>query len=726
MSVSDLEAGIDLSTSDRWRALADEIRGLGSVIIEGQHRRKDGAIFPVEVSSTYIRLDRDYLVAVVRDVTERRSAEEALRQSRAESAAATAGLSASEERFRAFVAYGSEVISLMTPGGRVLYASPAVEQVLGYSPAEMLGMAGFALLDPRDRQPAQDLLARLSEQSGATGAIDLRIRHKDGDWRQIECTAANFLEHPNIRAIVLNYRDATEKSRALEQLRQQAALLDKAQAAIVVESLDGRVLFWNRGAEHLYGHLASDAIGKQAAEFRSDGPSTLTDARTRLLLDGEWVGELPGLTREGGQLIVHASWTLVRDDGGAPISILTIGTDISEKKALEEQLAHAQRIESLGLLASGVAHDFNNSLLAISGNVQLARSDLAADHPAQESLMEVEAAVRRAGAIVRRILTFSRKQAATRERVVLRSVVEEVLALLRASLPASISVRHRFEGLAIPVMAESTLVYQVVLNLCLNAAHAMRDRGGVLEVTVSSVRVEKPSVAMPLPPSPGDFLMINVRDEGIGMGPSLLGRIFDPFFTTKARDEGTGLGLSVVLGIMRNFGGAITVESEPDRGSLFSLYFPMSPVEVAAQPVVAKPRPLRRARILWVDDDESLLSLATRMLTRMGYEVTGFSRPGEALAAVESGTDLFDAVVSDLSMPLMDGPELVERMLRIRPDLAVLFVTSLLRPDDESKVSGLSAREIRLKPETIEQMQDLVDQLETASALPPRLPDRAA
>jgi CheY-like chemotaxis protein len=367
-------------------------------------------------------------------------------------------------------------------------------------------------------------------------------------------------------------------------------------------------------------------------------------------------------------------------------------------------------MEALGTLAGGVAHDFNNILGTIIGNVELAREDLMAEHPAQESLAEVQKASARARELVQQILTFGRRQPDERCVVGLREVVEESLRLLRATLPAGIELVSGFARDAPNVLADRSRIHQVVMNLCANAWQAMPGPVGRITVSLARVTVADQQAFAGL--APGVYACLSVTDTGTGIDPTIVDRIFDPFFTTKAPGEGTGLGLSVVDGIVKSHDGTIAVESTPGKGTTIRLYFPG--IDAEATPRAADPRPATEGqgqRILYLDDEASLVNLAARLLGRVGYEVEGFTRPSEALAAFAADPRRFDMVVSDMNMPTATGLSVAAEILRQRPDVPVALISGFVTDELAAHADALGVKAVVYKPNLTRDLAPLISRL---------------
>ena len=499
--------------------------------------------------------------------------------------------------------------------------------------------------------------------------------------------------------------------RANAEMRQQASLLDLA--PVLVRDMESRILYWSSGVEKLYGHTKEEALGRISYEcLQTKFPVAREEIEQRLLKEGMWEGELVQRARDGSQVVIASQWVLHRDTEGKPIRILEMDTDMTARQRAEALQLRSQKLESLGTLSGGIAHDFNNILLAINGNIKLAIADLPAGHAVQQSLGAIEKAGSRATELVRRILAFSRAQELKREVMDLQPVVEEALKLVRATLPATVEFRTEFAAELPPVVADSTQVHQIIVNLATNAAHAIGAKSGLIEFRLEAIQQSEddpiPSLSLPA----GRYVHLIASDSGCGMDRATLERVFDPFFTTKAPGEGTGLGLSVVHGIMKTHGGAISVYSEPGRGTAFHLYFPASgsAVERAPETRLESIRG-RSEHVLYVDDEEPLVELVTRTLERLGYRVSGYTEARRALEEFRARPQDFDAVVTDLSMPGMSGFELAGELLGIRPEIPIVMTSGYLRPEDQEKALQMGLRDLILKPDTIEQLGRTLDRI---------------
>jgi PAS domain S-box-containing protein len=444
---------------------------------------------------------------------------------------------------------------------------------------------------------------------------------------------------------------------------------------------------------------------------------------------GPFAAEYRMLHRNGSVRWFRDEAVIVRDDSGKPLSLQGIMLDITERKRseekireLERQLRQAQKMEALGMLAGGIAHDFNNILGIILGYTELAWAGDPGDGPSRESFREVIKATHRAKELVQQILAFSRQSEQERKPLHIGSIVKEALKLLRASLPSTIHIRQDIRirrNAGDIVMADPTQIHQVLMNLCNNAGHAMCERGGVLEVSLSDLDADAEDIASIPDLHPGPYVKLTVSDTGHGIDPGILDRIFDPYFTTKRPGEGTGLGLAVVHGIVESHGGAVTVESGPGKGSAFHVFLPAIEIEpgVVEEPVL--PLPKGNETILLVDDEADLVNIGRQMLERLGYKVVTAANGTEALEAFCMNRDRFDLVITDQTMPHMKGSELAGEILRIKPHIPIILCTGFDRAITPEKAADMGIRALLMKPlglyETASVIRRVLDVEEKAS-----------
>lgn len=372
--------------------------------------------------------------------------------------------------------------------------------------------------------------------------------------------------------------------------------------------------------------------------------------------------------------------------------------DTTEQRRLERQIRQAQKLEAIGALAGGIAHDFNNLLAAILGYTELALDHISEQSPAWGRLRRVLTAGERAKELVRQILAFSRQNEQQRQPVQLRLIVKEVLKLMRASLPVTIEIRQCLDSTIAPVLADPTQMHQILMNLCINAEHSMRGKGGILEINLDEIRNIETECPVPRSLPPGRYVRLTVRDTGHGMEPDVLERIFDPFFTTKENGEGTGMGLAIVQGIVVNHGGAITVSSTAGQGTSFHLYLPLFEKYAEAEIPIEEAVPGGKECILLVDDEEPLARLGQAMLMRLGYQAVVSTNSVEALEIFRAAPQKFDLVITDYTMPVMTGEELVKELRHLRPNIPIILYTGFSHMMNAEKAHALGINAFLLKP----------------------------
>ena len=369
-----------------------------------------------------------------------------------------------------------------------------------------------------------------------------------------------------------------------------------------------------------------------------------------------------------------------------------------ERDRLEEQLRHAQKMDAIGTLAGGIAHDFNNIIAGIIGFAEMVLEDVPGDSPVHRRLEFILKGAYRGRDLVKQILTFSRRGEQEKRPVSMSLVIAEVIPLIRAIIPSTIQIRRNILTESDIISADQTQIHQVVLNLCSNAAYAMRDQGGVLEIVLKDEIVTSEDYGAHPELKPGPYTRLTVSDTGCGMEPEILDRIFDPFFTTKASGEGTGLGLSVVHGIIRSHGGAISVYSKPGQGSSFHVIIPKIVSDVALERKEITRTPRGEGQILVVDDEDLLTEMSRQRLERLGYGVVGKTDSIEALEVFRAEPDRFDLVITDYTMPNMTGFDLSKEILHIRPDVPIIMCSGLHEPVPREKIKEIGIRDFFEKP----------------------------
>ncbi|OIQ72400.1 blue-light-activated protein [mine drainage metagenome] len=435
------------------------------------------------------------------------------------------------------------------------------------------------------------------------------------------------------------------------------------------------------------------------------------------------LGELSGINHEGGTVALEVSLSFEQHPQGAIVTLfahdLTSRKKMeSQRAALESQLRESQKMQAIGTMAGGIAHDFNNIISAILGNVELARGDIRADTPAAISLTEIDKAGRRARDLVRQILAFSRHEPPRRLALQLADVVLETVRLLKVTLPPQVQLLLDLDPHTPPILADATQIQQVLLNLCTNAIQAIGKSSGTVRLELRRCQVDHAPGTASHSPLTGESICLTVSDTGPGMSDVVLQRVFEPFFTTKPVGQGTGLGLSVVHGIMRTHQGSVQAVSTPGKGSSFTLFFPASPVALTVSPTTeetAMPAISEQAgsgqRVMYVDDDEALVFLVKRLLTRQGYAVTTHTDPRLALAAVRADPTHWHLVVTDFNMPGYSGIDLIRAIKAVRPELPVALASGYVTPEIERDALVAGANALIHKPNDVDELCGIVQKL---------------
>jgi two-component system cell cycle sensor histidine kinase/response regulator CckA len=482
------------------------------------------------------------------------------------------------------------------------------------------------------------------------------------------------------RANSLLQWEAVEQKRVEQDLLERVALLDLAHDAITMRDLEDRIVYWNKGAERLYGWTAEEALGENAIELLFQGdPPRLDEARQILFQNGEWVGDWHQVTKQGRAIVAETRWTLVRDDKGQPRCILVVNTDVTERVQLQAQLLRTQRLESIGVLAGSVAHDFNNLLNPILMAVKLLREERP-EEERQHLLTTLQTSAERGAEIVRQLLSFAGGSSGERAPVKVKHLIKEVKSIIDHTFPKTIRLEVKLADNLAAVFADETQLSQVLMNLCVNARDAM-PAGGRMTIQAENVLIDADAARLHADARPGAYLQIKVADTGTGIAPQIIDRIFDPFFTTKEQGKGTGLGLSTVLGIVKSHHGFVMLDSKPGKGSQFTVCLPALPQQHGdkAGPVRPTPPRGRGELILLVDDEVLILETVAPVLKSHGYRVMTATNGKEALETWKEHRAQIKAVVLDMMMPVLDGPGTLSALQEMDPQVRVI-ATSGLRP----------------------------------------------
>ncbi len=498
----------------------------------------------------------------------------------------------------------------------------------------------------------------------------------------------------------INERRSAEKA-LRESEERYRTLIDTAREGVWVLDIDANTTFVNQQMADMLGYTSQKMLGRSMYEYLDDANKAVL--QKKLVKRREGHGEQYDLQfchKDGSKVCCIINASPLFNEEGQVVGSFGMITDVTERQLLRNRLQQAQRMEAIGTLAGGIAHDFNNILGAIIGYSELIEFDMPGDNSRNQRYLEgVQTAADRAKNLVQQILTFSHQAKEERRPVLFEPILKESIKFLRASIPSTIEIRQQLESRDSVVLADPTQLHQVLMNLCTNAAHAMGNGGGELEVTLSDVDIESGSDDPVLEEHPGPYVRLTVSDTGKGIQPEHVARIFDPFFTTKQPGEGTGMGLSVVHGIVRNHGGTIRVKSKLGKGTKFEVLLPRNELEaIETESLDSASITHGSETILVVDDEEAIVDILEQTLGYLGYKVVAESSSLNALETFRSKPADFDLVITDMTMPGMTGVNLARKIMDIRPDIPILLCSGFCDEITTEEVKAVGIRELLLKP----------------------------
>ncbi len=593
------------------------------------------------------------------------------------------------------------IVSLDSQQNIILF-NGAAEEIFGWRADQVIGRPIDILIPEQFRHRHRSDV----EQFGSGGVSNRRMGtqrtvlglRSSGESFPIEASISQTTIHgEKVYTVIL--RDVTEATRSRHQIEQQLQILDQISDAVSVVDLQGRISYWNRAATRMFGWTAAEAIGQMAPALLYRGDPALIEkmlheTNTRL----SWAGELVKVNREGQQIVVEHRRTVLRGSDGTTIGYLCIDIDITERKKRERASNRSQRLESIGTLAGGIAHDLNNVLTPIvMGSELLASGRAPADTKGLLNIMVASA--HRGAELVKKLLAFAGGIRGDRTPIQIEPLVAETRGLLDHTFPKSIRIETHVDPACPAVMGDSTELAQILMNLAINARDAMPD-GGVLGIDATTVWLDEISKHLHPEARHGCYILLKVTDTGTGMSPEVLDRIFDPFFTTKELGKGTGLGLATVQGIVKSHGGFINVYSEVGRGSNFSIYLPASDQSDAVAPATKQTSetPGHGQSILVVDDEAAILQVASAALERAGYRVLTANEGAAAIALFSRHHPEISAVLLDVMMPGLDGLRTLDELRRIAPHVRVIACSGLRTAQRESETMQHGAFAFLPKP----------------------------
>ncbi|MBP9010635.1 MAG: PAS domain S-box protein [Smithellaceae bacterium] len=592
---------------------------------------------------------------------------------------------------------------------RFKYVNEEMTNIFGHTAEEMIDHMGLQeVIYPEDLP----LLVQNVRQQNARGFKSMhhefRIVTREGEVRNVEMLGSRTL-YQGRPAVIGTLLDITERHRAQEELQRLSTAVEQAAEDIIITDPEGIIQYVNPAFEKITGYSRAEAIGRNPRFLQSGRHDSAFYKRLwDTLRDGRiWTGHLIDRRKDGDIIEEDTTISPLTTSTGKLMGYVALKRDVTETVRIEAQLRQAQKMEAIGVLAGGIAHDFNNILGALMGYAELAKLKTT-DKGILPHLERILKACDRSRDLIKQILDFSRQGEYNVQPVSVIPIVKEAMKLLRSTMPATVEIRQVYNTSHDMVLTDPTQIHQVLVNLCTNALYAMRNQEGVLEV-----RIEEQQYSGEGPPGApqlkeGGYLQITVSDTGEGIDPAWKDRIFEPFFTTKKVGEGTGLGLSVVYGIVRDCGGAITIDSEPSRGTAVTIYLPLLDADSSAKEEKTEEILRGRGRILLVDDEEPIASLGQEILSSLGYEVDVRYSSNDALEAFQAHPDRYDLVITDMTMPNMTGAGLARELLKIRPDLPIILTTGYSDRIDEEQAKKIGFREFLMKPVSLIELSRVV------------------
>ncbi|HQF37877.1 MAG TPA: PAS domain S-box protein [Opitutaceae bacterium] len=706
----------------KWgRAVAEATaKGTDIAPVEFTATCRDGSLLRIEASGAVVGPD---LLVTLNDITERRRMEDATSAAQAETRrlleeaedsrrallsviedqkATDAALRESEQRYRSLVETSSDWVWEVDHEGRYTYASARSQQVLGFAPKDIVGHICFDFMPEEEAARVRAVFEKLAAARRPIVAFENINRHRDGHLVPIETSGIPVY---GADGALIGYRgidrDISERRAAEKALRLRDAALQAAANAIIITDRDGCIEWANPAFSVLSGWPGEEARGKNPRDLVRSGEhdSSFYQEMWDTILSGRvWRGEVINRRKDQSLRTEEMTITPVRDATGEISHFIAIKQDVTERKAMEAHARQGQRMEAIGSLAGGIAHDLNNILAPTLMVTEILKQKLD-DEADRELLSMLQVSARRGAEIIKQLLTFSRGLEGEKVAVQPRHILKDMVLMMRETFPRDIELRQRLDGELWTVLADPTQLHQVVLNLCVNARDAMPD-GGVLTVTANNRALRDADPELPPGAAPGRFVLIEVRDTGQGIPVAIRHRIFDPFFTTKPIGQGTGLGLATVMGIVRAHGGFIGLESETGKGTAFRVFLPAS-TTVAAETVSERPAPQPRGAgqlILLVDDERNVREATGKALEHKGFRVLKAQHGEEALNLYFKYRAEVALVVIDLMMPVMGGVAFIKALRGLDAQLPVLVATGLLESEMRKDLAGIGVDTVLEKP----------------------------
>ena len=633
-------------------------------------------------------------------------------------------LKKNEKKYRLLIENQTDMIVKFDLKGQFQFVSPSYCTTFGKTRKELLNESFMTLIHTDDQDNVKKAIKNVYNPP-YTAHVEERALTKDG-WRwQAWLNTAVLDKNNKIDAIVAVGRDIDDQKKIeLELIKSEQQfrnLFNSITDLVYTQDMKGRFTSVNPAMNKLFGYDIDEFLGYKASDFMElEFQSDFAARYLEVIKKQEYLeGVSCYLNKNKGKLYLEYKSSLVKQDGEEPY-ISGIARDVTERvlskekvKKLQEQIAHSQKMESIGILAGGIAHDFNNIMAIILGNTELALDDIPKWNSAHSSLEEIKTASLRAKIIVKQLLSFSRKTDQKLQPIQIGLVIKDALKFLRSTIPTTIDIVQDICIADETILADPTQINQIMMNLCINASHAMEQNGGKLIITVENVLLGDSSAKDYPDLKSGKYVKLMVSDTGPGIDPKIIDRIFDPYFTTKGIGKGSGMGLAVVHGIVKSHSGAIKVDSTLGKGTQFSIFFPLTQGKAAVEAETIQEIPRGSETILFVDDEISIVNMVQRMFERLGYKVQTATTPQDALEKFSLNPDNFDLVITDMTMPHMTGVKLAKKLMDIREDIPIIICTGHSTLVDEEKAKELGLAAYIMKPinmqETAQTIRKILD-----------------
>jgi PAS domain S-box-containing protein len=674
--------------------------------------RRDKTLINIQLESIAVQVNGYPAVhSILTDITEQERAKEQLR--------------ASEDRYRSYIEITGQLGWTTDANGEVIEDLPSWRKYTGQSKEEIRGTGWVGALHPDDVEHTLRVWNKAVKKKTAY-EVEYRIRRHDGMYRLFLARGVPVLKQDgSVQEWVGTCIDITERTKAEESTKHLASFPQLNPNPIIETNASGEITFCNPAAQTILESLGMDKGDVKAflpedldPILRNWDQKNQATFRREVLIADRVFGETVNLVPQFNVARIYARDITNRKQAEEALrrahdelesrveerthqlnaAYETLQSEIEERRKVEGQLRESQKMEAVGTLAGGIAHDFNNILAGILGFTEMAMDDIPPEHPAFNHLGHVLKGGMRARELVKQILAFSRKTSYKRSPVSLSPLITETIHLLRASIPTSIQIAFTMTATSDTVLAAPIEVQQILMNLATNASLAMRETGGVLEISLIDIGFAPDSAVLEPDVMPGEYVQLLVKDTGVGMSLEVMKRVFEPFFTTREAGKGTGMGLATVYGIVKGLKGTITVESEAGKGSTFRVSLPKIKAKPKEEQLQTVQTPRGTESILFVDDEDELIAWGQAVLERLGYSVTTLTDPIEALKTFSSDPSRFDLVITDQAMPAMTGIQLAKKLLQIRPDVPIILCTGHSETASSETARQIGIRQFLMKP----------------------------